>query len=68
MRVDFRLFREVASKILCMAALKNKGAQENWLVFEDKFLRAQENSAWSMKQKKASLTKQRSPPCTQTQK
>lgn len=36
------MFREVARKILCIAALKNKGAQEDWLVFEDKFLKAQE--------------------------
>lgn len=43
MRVDFHLFREVTIKIMCMAALKNKGGQENWLVFEDEFLQAQEH-------------------------
>lgn len=44
-RADFGLFRDLLGRIPCETALEGKGAQENWLIIKDNFLKAQE---WSM--------------------
>jgi len=44
-RTDFGLFRDLHGRIPRETTLEGKGAQQNWLIIKDNFLRAQE---WSI--------------------
>ncbi|TRZ14243.1 hypothetical protein HGM15179_012868 [Zosterops borbonicus] len=43
-RADFGLFKGLIQRVPWEEALKNKGVQENWVLFKTEFLRAQEQT------------------------
>ena len=39
-RANFRLFKDLLDEISCEAILRDKGAEQSWLLFKDAFLKA----------------------------